>query len=39
VPLKDIATGALPFVAIILGFVVVMYHFPELIAWLPEKMR
>ena len=39
VPLKDIATGALPFVGIILGFVVVMYSFPGLIAWLPDKMR
>ncbi len=39
VPLKDIATGALPFVGIILGFIVAMYLFPELIAWLPDKMR
>jgi tripartite ATP-independent transporter DctM subunit len=39
VPLKDIATGALPFVGIMLGFVVVMYLYPELIGWLPSRMR
>ena len=39
VPIKDIAIGALPFVGIILGFVVVMYAYPELINWLPSKVR
>jgi tripartite ATP-independent transporter DctM subunit len=39
VSIKDIAIGALPFVGIILGFVVVMYIYPELIAWLPSKVR
>jgi TRAP-type C4-dicarboxylate transport system permease large subunit len=39
VPLQDIATGALPFVGVILAFVVVMYLYPELINWLPSKMR
>jgi TRAP-type C4-dicarboxylate transport system permease large subunit len=39
VPIKDIAIGALPFVGIILGFVVVMYVYPELIDWLPSKVR
>ena len=39
VPLKDIAIGSLPFVGIILGFVVVMYAYPELISWLPSKIR
>ena len=39
VPLKDIAAGALPFVGVILAFVAAMYAFPELIAWLPAKIR
>lgn len=39
VPIKDIAIGALPFVGIILGFVVVMYAYPGLIDWLPSKVR
>lgn len=39
VPLRDIAIGVLPFVAILLLFVVVMYLFPELIAWLPKLME
>lgn len=38
VPLREIAYGALPFVGIILAFVVVMFSFPELIAWLPKLM-
>jgi tripartite ATP-independent transporter DctM subunit len=38
VPLKDIATGALPFVAVILAFVAIMFAFPEFIAWLPSKV-
>jgi len=39
VSLKDIATGALPFVGVILAFVAVMYVYPGLIAWLPAKIR
>jgi len=38
VPLKEIATGALPFVGIILLFVAIMFVFPEIIAWLPSKV-
>jgi len=38
VPLKEIATGALPFVGIILLFVAIMFAFPEIIAWLPSKV-
>ena len=39
VSLKEVATGALPFVGVILGFVAVMYAYPEFIAWLPARMR
>jgi TRAP-type C4-dicarboxylate transport system permease large subunit len=38
VPLKEIAVGALPFVAVILAFVAIMFAFPEFIAWLPSKV-
>lgn len=39
VPLKEIAYGTLPFIGIILGFVAVIYAFPGLIAWLPNRME
>ena len=37
-PLKEIAIGALPFVGIILLFVVMMFVFPGIIGWLPSKV-
>jgi TRAP-type C4-dicarboxylate transport system permease large subunit len=39
VSLKEISAGALPFVGIILIFVAIMFVFPELIAWLPNKVQ
>jgi tripartite ATP-independent transporter DctM subunit len=39
IPLKEISIGALPFVGVILAFVAVMYAYPELITWLPDKTR
>ncbi len=39
VALKDVAIGALPFVAIILGFVGVMFAYPELVGWLPNRSK
>ena len=39
VSLREISLGALPFVGVLLGFVAVMVAFPELISWLPNKMK
>jgi tripartite ATP-independent transporter DctM subunit len=39
VPLKEIVYGVLPFVFIILAFLVVLYLFPEIVAWLPSRME
>lgn len=39
VPLKEIVYGVLPFVGIILSFVVLIYFFPEIIGWLPNQMK
>lgn len=39
VPLKEIVYGALPFVGVMIGFVVLIYLFPEIVAWLPGKMK
>ncbi|MEX2632213.1 MAG: TRAP transporter large permease subunit [Tistlia sp.] len=38
VPLREIALGVLPFIAIILLFNVFIYLYPEVIAWLPSQM-
>lgn len=38
VPLKEIVYGVLPFVAIILAFVVLIYLFPGIVSWLPDRM-
>jgi len=39
VPLKEIVYGVLPFVGVILAFVVFLYGFPEVVAWLPDRME
>lgn len=39
VPLKEIVFGVLPFVLIILGFLVFLYAFPEVVHWLPNRMQ
>ncbi|MGH6896798.1 MAG: TRAP transporter large permease subunit [Geminicoccaceae bacterium] len=39
VPLAEIVYGVLPFVFILLGFVVLLYFFPEIVAWLPSRME
>ena len=39
VALKDVAIGTLPFVAIIIAFVAVMFIYPELVGWLPNRSR
>jgi tripartite ATP-independent transporter DctM subunit len=38
VPLSEIALGALPFVILMLGFIAVLYAFPEIVTWLPSRM-
>jgi tripartite ATP-independent transporter DctM subunit len=39
VPLKEIAYGALPFIGINLAFVALIFVFPEIVAWLPDKIK
>jgi TRAP-type C4-dicarboxylate transport system permease large subunit len=39
VKLKEIAFGVLPFIGIILSFVVLMYAFPEIVHWLPDRIE
>ena len=38
-PLSDVIWGSLPFAAIMLAFTVVLIFLPELVTWLPAKMR
>jgi TRAP-type C4-dicarboxylate transport system permease large subunit len=39
VPLKEIVYGVVPFVFLLLGFIVLIYIFPEIVAWLPNQME
>jgi len=39
VALKEVAIGAMPFVAIILSFVVLMFLYPDLVTWLPSRSK
>lgn len=39
VPLKEIVYGVLPFVCIILAFVIFLYFFPGVVSWLPNQME
>jgi tripartite ATP-independent transporter DctM subunit len=38
VPLRDVMLGALPFVGIMLGFIVLLTIFPGIATWLPETL-
>ena len=38
VPLAEIVYGVLPFVFVILAFLVLLYFFPGIVAWLPSRM-
>lgn len=38
VPMRDIVVGVLPFVAVILANVVLIYLHPAIVTWLPEQM-
>lgn len=38
VALGEIALGALPFVVLMLGFIALLYMFPEIVTWLPSRM-
>lgn len=38
VPLSEIALGALPFVVLMLCYIVLLYVFPEIVTWLPKRM-
>lgn len=39
VPLREIVRGVLPFVGIIVAFLVFLYCFPEVVHWLPSQME
>ncbi len=39
VPLKEIVHGVMPFVAVILLNVVLIYFYPEIVTWLPGQMK
>ena len=38
VPLRDITLGVVPFVALMLAFVALLYIFPQIVLWLPGRM-
>lgn len=39
VPLRDIVLGVLPFLAVMLAFIALLYAFPEIATWLPSRME
>lgn len=39
VPLRSIVMGVLPFIVVMLVFIVLMYAFPEIATWLPAQME
>jgi tripartite ATP-independent transporter DctM subunit len=39
VPLRDIVLGVLPFLAVMLAFIGLLYAFPEIATWLPRRME
>jgi tripartite ATP-independent transporter DctM subunit len=39
VPLRDIVLGVLPFVAVMLAFIGLLYAFPGIATWLPSRME
>lgn len=38
-PLREIVYGVLPFVGVMLGFLVFIYAFPDVVLWLPQQMK
>ena len=38
VPLRDITMGVMPFVVMMLAFIVLLYIFPQIVLWLPQQM-
>ena len=38
-PLSDVIWGALPFALIMLVFTIVLIFVPDLVTWLPSKMK
>jgi len=38
VPLRDIIIGAVPFIVLMLGFIALLYIFPDIVLWLPRQM-
>jgi TRAP-type C4-dicarboxylate transport system permease large subunit len=38
VPLRDIVLGVLPFLAVMLAFIALLYAVPEIATWLPGRM-
>jgi len=38
VPLRSIVLGVLPFILVMLAFIVLLYLFPGIVTWLPERM-
>ncbi|MFE3838230.1 TRAP transporter large permease subunit [Pseudogemmobacter sonorensis] len=37
-PLREIIMGTIPFILLMLGFIALLYAFPEIVLWLPQKM-
>jgi len=37
--IRDAIVGALPYVAILLAFTMLLIVFPEIVTWLPEKLK
>ncbi len=38
VPIKDIALGVTPLILLMLGFIVLLYIFPDIVTWLPRTV-
>ena len=38
-PFRDVALGALPYVGLMIGFVLILIAFPEIVTWLPGRMH
>lgn len=37
-PLRDIMMGTVPFIVLMLGFIALLYIFPQIVLWLPQQM-
>ena len=38
VELRDIVLGVTPYIFVMLGFIVLLYAFPEIVTWLPKRV-